>query len=118
MTGINMHTTDFVVPQGFKLAAGAAGIKKDGLDLGLIYSERPAAAAAVFTRNAFPAAPVLLGKRHLEASRHLVRAVLVNSGNANAANGEEGMRAARSCAESLASVVGCAPEEIFISSTG
>ncbi len=118
MNGMNSHGTDFAVPQGFKLAAAAAGIKNEGLDLGLIYSDRPAVAAAMFTRNAFPAAPVILCRKHLEQSGHSVRALLVNSGNANAANGEEGMAAARRCAEELASIAGCTPAEIFISSTG
>ncbi len=118
MNSTDLHTTDFVVPQGYKLAATVAGIKRAGLDLGLIYSDRPATAAAVFTRNAFPAAPVLLDKLHLERSSNKVRAVLVNSGNATAATGEDGMAAAVKCAEELASVVGCTPAGGFISSTG
>jgi len=107
-----------ILPQGFRTAALAAGIKKEGLDLGLICSDRPANAAAVFTRNAFPAAPVLLSKAHLKQSGHVVRAILVNSGNANAAMGEPGMLAARQCAELLASGIGCAPADVFVASTG
>ena len=50
---------------GFKIAATAAGIKKNGLDLGLLYSDHPATTAAVFTKNAFPAAPILVTREHL-----------------------------------------------------
>jgi glutamate N-acetyltransferase/amino-acid N-acetyltransferase len=106
------------LPQGFRLSAGAAGIKKAGLDLGLICSDSPATAAAVFTRNAFPAAPVVLARESLRRSGHRVRAILVNSGNANAATGERGIAAARVCADTVAGSIGCSPDEIFISSTG
>jgi glutamate N-acetyltransferase/amino-acid N-acetyltransferase len=106
------------IPNGFTLAAVAAGIKKKGLDLGLIVSEPAAAAAAVFTRNAFPAAPVVLSRQNLRRSNHRVRGVLVNSGNANAANGTEGIAAARMCVDTVAGSIGCAPEEVFVSSTG
>jgi glutamate N-acetyltransferase/amino-acid N-acetyltransferase len=105
-------------PLGFKTSAVAAGIKKSGLDLGLIVSDRPATAAAVFTKNTFPAAPVVISKEHLLESGHILRAVLVNSGNANACNGADGMAVARSCAAELASKLGCAPAEVFVSSTG
>lgn len=105
-------------PEGFKVAATTAGIKKSGLDLGLLYSSRPAVTAVVFTKNAFPAAPILVTREHLKASGNRVRAVLVNAGNANAVTGEPGMNAARQCAAVLAKQVGCAPSEIFLSSTG
>jgi glutamate N-acetyltransferase/amino-acid N-acetyltransferase len=105
-------------PLGFKTSAVAAGIKKSGLDLGLIVSDWPATAAAVFTKNTFPAAPVVISKEHLLESGHILRAVLVNSGNANACNGTDGMAVARSCAAQLASKLGCAPAEVFVSSTG
>jgi len=105
-------------PAGFKTTAVAAGIKKSGLDLGLIVSDRPAAAAAVFTKNTFPAAPVLLSRENLQRSGHILRAVLVNSGNANACNGADGLAVAESCAAQLAGKLGCTPAEIFVSSTG
>jgi len=105
-------------PQGFRTTALAAGIKKSGLDLGLIVSDRPATAAAVFTRNAFPAAPVVISKQNLVESGHVLRAVLVNSGNANACNGNEGMEVARTCVARLANHLACPPSEIFVSSTG
>jgi glutamate N-acetyltransferase/amino-acid N-acetyltransferase len=106
------------VPEGFKIAGTAAGLKKSGLDLGLLYSDRPAATAVVFTKNAFPAAPILVTREHLKATGHSTRAVLVNAGNANAVTGEAGMNAARQCAAELAKRLGCKPSEVFVSSTG
>ena len=82
--GLGMKTS-----HGFKLSAVAAGRKKKGLDLGMIASDPSSVAAAVFTRNAFPAAPVFFSRESLQRSGHRVRAVSVNSGNANAATGEE-----------------------------
>lgn len=107
-----------IAPEGFKIAAAAAGIRKSGLDLGLLYSDRPAITAAVFTKNAFPAAPILVTREHLKASGNTTRAVLVNAGNANAVTGESGKNAARRCATELAERLGCKPSEVFVSSTG
>jgi glutamate N-acetyltransferase/amino-acid N-acetyltransferase len=108
-----------MIIRGFRTAAVAAGIKAGGaLDLALICSENPAAAAAVFTKNFFIAAPLIITKRHLLASGHQVRAVLVNSGNANAATGEAGIRAAEECVESLARELKCDPRDVLVSSTG
>jgi len=104
---------------GFKTSAVAAGIKAGGvLDLALIYSDRPATAAAVFTKNTFIAAPLVVSKKHLEENGHRVRAILVNSGNANAATGEAGIRAACVCVEALAAQIGYGANEILVSSTG
>jgi len=108
-----------IIVQGFKMTAVAAGIKAGGaLDLALIYSERPANAAAVFTQNTFIAAPLVLSQEHLRETGHRIRAVIVNSGNANAATGEAGVQAARGTAEALASHLGCRPNEVIVSSTG
>jgi glutamate N-acetyltransferase/amino-acid N-acetyltransferase len=108
-----------MIVQGFKMAAVAAGIKTVGkLDLALIYSEKPAVAAAVFTQNTFIAAPLVVSKRHLQETGHRVRAVIVNSGNANAATGEDGIQRARATAEAVAAHVGCNPSEVLVSSTG
>jgi len=104
---------------GFKTAAIASGIKAGGvLDLALIYSEKPAAAAAVFTQNTFIAAPLIVSKKHLEETGHRARTILVNSGNANAATGEAGIEAARICVEALAGQIGCPANEVLVSSTG
>jgi glutamate N-acetyltransferase/amino-acid N-acetyltransferase len=108
-----------MIIQGFKTSAVAAGIKPGGaLDLALIWSETPAVAAAVFTQNTFMAAPLVVSRSHLRETDHRVRALLVNSGNANAATGEAGIQAAQQCAESLAKEIGCEPKEVLVSSTG
>jgi len=108
-----------MIVQGFKTGAVAAGIKAGGaLDLAMIYSETPATAAAVFTQNTFIAAPLVVTKKHLQETGHRVRAVLVNSGNANAATGEAGIQAARASAEALAARIGVKPNEVAVSSTG
>ena len=109
---------EFAAPEGFKIAAAAAGIRKTGLDLGLLYSDRPATTAVVFTKNAFPAAPILVTREHLKACANTTRAVLVNAGNANAVTGEAGMQAARDCAAEVAAQLRCKPAEVFLSSTG
>ena len=109
---------EFAAPEGFKIAAAAAGIRKTGLDLGLLYSDRPATTAVVFTKNAFPAAPILVTREHLKACANTTRAVLVNAGNANAVTGEAGMKAARDCAAEVAAQLRCKPAEVFLSSTG
>lgn len=105
--------------KGFMGAAEAAGIKyKDRLDLGLIYSEAPACAAAVFTRNDVKAAPVLDGIRKMTFNRRAMRAILVNSGNANACTGSEGVQASEKAAGLVASAIGCSENDVFVSSTG
>lgn len=79
-------------PLGYRFAATYAGIRKDNReDLGLIVSDQPASAAAVFTTNRVQAAPVKIARQHLRASRGRVTAILVNAGNANCAtrNGDE-----------------------------
>ncbi len=103
---------------GYRFAALHCGLKKEEqLDLALIVSEAPAAAAAVFTTNRFPAAPVIYGRRQRAASTP-VSAVLVNSGNANACTGNEGLAHVGALAEELASVLSLPVEQVFISSTG
>src|SRR2546425_4907110 len=84
---------------GFSAGAVHAGIKKDGKSLALciLASDRPAVAAGSFTRNKVRAAPVKLSEERLRSSR--CRAVIVNSGNANACTGERGMADARRMAE-------------------
>jgi glutamate N-acetyltransferase / amino-acid N-acetyltransferase len=105
--------------RGFKTAAVAAGIKANGeLDLALICSDTPATAAAVFTQNTFIAPPLVVSRRHLEETNHRARTLIVNSGNANAATGEAGMRAAKECAEAVAAKIGCKTSEVLVSSTG
>jgi glutamate N-acetyltransferase / amino-acid N-acetyltransferase len=108
-----------MIVRGFKTSAVSAGIKTNGaLDLALIHCETPAKTAAVFTKNAFMAAPLLVTKRHLAATGNQTRALIVNSGNANAVTGEAGIQAAEDCARALATAIGCLPDEVLVSSTG
>ena len=106
-------------PAGFRAAGVACGIKKTGaLDLAIVVADAPAAAAGVFTTNRALAAPVLVSREHLARSGGLARAIVVNSGCANACTGPEGLAVARSSADFVASIVGCAPEEVLVASTG
>ena len=102
---------------GFKAAGMHAGLKKNGApDLGLIFSETPAAVAAVFTRNQVQAAPVVLDRQRVAAGRS--RAIIVNSGNANCCTGEGGMRAAARLGAAAARALGLADEDVLVASTG
>jgi len=105
-------------PLGYRYAATYAGIRKEAKDdLALIVSERPASAAAVFTRNCVQAAPVKVARRHLRASGGLVRAVLVNAGNANCAT-RTGERVALACCRAAARLVDAPVEQVLPASTG
>jgi glutamate N-acetyltransferase/amino-acid N-acetyltransferase len=94
------------------------GIKKRKTDLGLLVSETPAVAAAVFTTNQVKAAPVRLCMEHLAKSAANIRAVVVNSGNANCCTGSDGLKKSRKTAFVAARLLGCKPENTFICSTG
>jgi glutamate N-acetyltransferase/amino-acid N-acetyltransferase len=102
---------------GFQAGGLSAGIKKtQALDLGLIYSEKPAVAAAVLTRNKVQAAPVKLTRDHI--SKGKARAVIVNSGNANCCTGSKGDRDALQMAKIAAAGLDLSPEEVVVASTG
>ncbi len=105
-------------PAGFLLSGIRAGIKADRKDMTLLYCEHEASAAAVFTTNLCCAAPVTLSVKHLAASAGRARALVCNSGNANAATGSEGLDAARRMASDTAAVLGLSPEEVLVASTG
>ena len=109
--------------KGFSSASASCGIKrtppKNGKkrdDLCPVVSETMATAAGVFTTNLVKAAPVLLSRRHLESGK--ARAVLLNSGNANACTGTPGLRAAEQCANSAAVALGIHADEVLVCSTG
>jgi glutamate N-acetyltransferase/amino-acid N-acetyltransferase len=103
-------------PAGFKASGVACGIKKSGLDLGLIYSEVPAVPAATFTTNLFKAAPVLISQEIVSNSLS-VQAVVVNSGVANAFTGQAGLEAARQMARLTKEVLSL-KSEVLVASTG
>ena len=106
-------------PLGFRASGVSAGIKaRGGLDLALIVSDTPATAAAVFTTTLAQAAPVLVSRDHLARSGGIARAIIVNSGCANACTGDAGMDVARGMASAAAAVLGCPAEQVLVSSTG
>lgn len=107
------------LPRGFRFAAYACGLKAKGaLDLALFYSEAPARAAAMFTRNLVRAAPLEVSREHLARAAEQARAVVVNSGNANCCTGREGFATARATAAAVARVLGIAQEQVLVASTG
>lgn len=106
-------------PAGFTAAGVAAGIKKNGNpDVAIIAGEGDCAAAGVFTINKAKAAPVLLSMLNLEASGGRAQAIVANAGCANACTGEQGAADAYEMASLTASLLGCAPEEVLVASTG
>lgn len=110
-------------PAGFRAAGVACGIKKptaEGapLDLALIVSDVPAAAAAVFTTNKAQAAPVLVSKARLQASGGRARAIVINSGCANACTGPDGMRTADLMADAVARQLETDRSQVLVASTG
>jgi glutamate N-acetyltransferase / amino-acid N-acetyltransferase len=105
--------------KGLRAAGVRAGIKASGKpDVGLLVADAPMACAGVFTQNHFAAASVLLSKAHLKNSGGLVRALVVNSGNANACTGAQGERDAVETAARVAKAVGCPVEQVLVCSTG
>ena len=106
-------------PAGFLANAVECGIKdpaKLRLDLGLIYSEVPAVTAGTFTTNQVKAAPVRVCQKHLRSND--IRAIIVNSGNANACTGPRGIEDAQNMAASAASALSLKPQQVLIGSTG
>jgi len=112
---------NLATPAGFLGAAVAAGIKKvkGALDLALIFSDAPGTTGAgVFTTNRVAAAPVILSRQNLRASRGRARAVVVNSGNANACTGRVGLRASQETVRATAKALGISRSEVLVASTG
>lgn len=104
-------------PQGFQAAGVACGLKKNGQpDLALIVSDRPASVAGVFTQNVVKGHSLQLTREHIKSG--ISRAVVINSGNANACVGEAGLADARAMAEAVARQLGCPAEQILTGSTG
>ncbi len=117
---VNLTVPETLFPvAGVSLAGISAGIKASGAkDLVLIGLAPETVCAGVFTRNAYCAAPVTVCRDHLAASKGQVRALLVNSGGANAATGSEGERNARECCQRVATKLGIEPRQVMPFSTG
>jgi glutamate N-acetyltransferase/amino-acid N-acetyltransferase len=105
-------------PQGYLASGVSAGIKKKGLDLAVVFSSQTASVAGVFTLNRVQAAPVVLSKEHLKLARGRGRAVLINSGCANACTGERGKHDSVLSAQCLASQLNIEPSHVLVASTG
>ena len=104
-------------PQGFKAAGVRAGIKKSGnLDVALIYSEKLAAVAGVFTKNQVAAAPVRISKIVVDTGT--AHAIVANAGCANACTGEQGIRDAEKMADIAAKELNCRQDDVIVASTG
>lgn len=118
-----MTETSFIpseaLPRGFQFAAVKAGIKPSGkADFAVAVADRGTSAAAMFTANRVQAAPITVGRRHLERSRGRVRVVAVNAGNANCATGAVGITACEQVCKAAAAAFGCEGHKVFPSSTG
>jgi glutamate N-acetyltransferase/amino-acid N-acetyltransferase len=107
-------------PQGFRVAGAACGLKKEAgqKDIALLVSDRPCHAAGVFTTNRVKAAPVLYDQGILNTPDAPIRAVIANTGSANACTGEDGLSNTRQSAAFVAQHVGCQPGEVLVLSTG
>ena len=103
---------------GVRLGIAEAGVRKaNRKDLLVIRLDEGAQVAGVFTKNRFCAAPVIVCREHL-ASGSSIRALVINTGNANAGTGEPGIQAARATCEALAGLIGCTPQQVLPFSTG
>jgi glutamate N-acetyltransferase / amino-acid N-acetyltransferase len=105
-----------VFPRGFRTASRNCGLKPTGKDLALFVSDIDAVAAAVFTRNQFPGAPVVLGRETIKGGR--LRAIVANSKVSNVATGARGLENARRMAAAAAAEVGTSADRVLVSSTG
>ena len=104
------------MPEGYKSFSVNCGIKDDTLDLGIIFSEKEASAAAVFTQNKICGAAITVGKEHIKDGK--IQAVVVNSKNANVATGERGKQDALGICQSLSDELGIDVSLVLPSSTG
>ena len=114
--GFTIVPGGITTPRGFRAAGVAAGIKSDKRDMALLVSDTPAVIAGVFTTNRVAAAPVQLCRERLAARQ--ARAIIVNSGNANACTGTDGMRDARRMTRLTADLLQLEEPSVFVCSTG
>lgn len=103
-------------PRGFRCASRNCGLKPTAKDLALFVSDTDASAAALFTRNQFPGAPIILGRETIKHGR--LRAIVANSKYSNVATGERGIENARRMAAAAAKEIGVSPDRVLVSSTG
>ena len=109
----------FLPPLGYRIAGTHCGLKRDGKpDIALLVSDAPCHVAGVFTTNRVKAAPVVRDQALVNRPEAVARAVLTNTGSANACTGEAGLRDAHESARWVAERVGCLPDEVLTLSTG
>jgi glutamate N-acetyltransferase/amino-acid N-acetyltransferase len=118
--GLTLVEGGVTAASGFRAGATVAGIKSEAgtPDMAMLTADVPCAAAGTFTTSRTPSHTVILCQEHLDASGMRGQAVVVNSGNANCANGEQGMRDAREMADLTAKKLGIDPNLVYVSSTG
>jgi glutamate N-acetyltransferase/amino-acid N-acetyltransferase len=119
MSGVRVIQGGLLAPKGWKAGATCAHVKGstgDKLDVGLLASDYDCASAGVFTQNHFQAAPVQYSKRHLPSRN--IRAIVADSGNANACTGEQGLRDAELMARAAAELLGVDSTQVLVGSTG
>ncbi|MBI2438689.1 MAG: bifunctional glutamate N-acetyltransferase/amino-acid acetyltransferase ArgJ [Lentisphaerae bacterium] len=114
--GFTMTAGGVTSPRGFRAAGAAAGIKKTRRDMALLVADTPSTIAGVFTTNRVQAAPVQLCRELL--SRQHARAIIINSGNANACTGANGLRDARAMGRLTAELLSVEESQVFVCSTG
>lgn len=112
-----LENASITLPKGYKAGGMHCGIKKKRLDLGYIASDVPAAVAGVYTTNIFQAAPLILTQESI-AKENRIQAILVNSGNANACTGEQGLLDAAEMQKGFADELGIQPHLVAVTSTG
>jgi len=112
-----LENASITLPKGYKAGGMHCGIKKKRLDLGYIVSDVPAAVAGVYTTNIFQAAPLILTQESI-AKENKIQAILVNSGNANACTGEQGLLDAAEMQKGFADELGIQPHLVAVTSTG
>jgi glutamate N-acetyltransferase / amino-acid N-acetyltransferase len=103
------------LPVGFRAGAAAAGLKPEGLDVGVLFSDHASSSAARFTTNSRIGAPVIVSK---ESALERLRAIVANSGGSNTGDGQRGIDTARAMQSAVAEKLGIEPEEVGVASTG
>ncbi len=122
-TNIRQISGGITAPNGFLASGVCCGLKTSGNDLAIIYSQKPSTAAAVFTANRFQAAPIIISKQHLDfastgSEPSAIWAIVINSGCANCATGEQGLRDAQRMTEIAAAGLNISSDSILVASTG
>ena len=115
--GIKINKGGITSPKGFHATGGHVGIKEDNKDLAIIYSEVPAKACGVFTKNTVKAAPVIWNQSLIQ-NQNLIQAIVINSGNANACTGEIGIGHTEIMAKELAYCLNLNKNQVLVASTG